>query len=165
MELFPIDDAQQLFISPEIDDWQPITEQQISVIIDLDGDIDIGVSTVPNQLMYIYFPIQDAELPDLAKLSALGQLGANLMKQGQKVLSHCGMGYNRSALVAGVILTHLGMDGASAVCRLREKRSGALFNEKFAEYLSSLNHKPGEPEPNLTTKTPRHEVHQVVLGI
>ncbi len=138
MEQFQIDDAQRLFISPEIDDWQPITERQISVIIDLDGDIDIGVSTVPNHSLYIYFPIHDGDLPDLLKLNALGQLGANLVQQGHKVLSHCGMGYNRSALVAGVILTHLGMDGASAVHLLREKRPGALFNEQFAAYLNLL---------------------------
>jgi len=138
MELIPIDDAQRLFISPAIDDWHPIMEKQITVIIDLDGGLDIGVSTVPNQLMYIYFPILDEGLPDLEKLNALAQLGAGLVKQGHKVLSHCGMGYNRSALVAGLILIHLGMDGASAVRLLRQKRPGALFNEKFAEYLNSL---------------------------
>jgi protein-tyrosine phosphatase len=88
--------------------------------------------------MYIYFPIRDEGLPDLVKLNALAQLGAGLVKQGHKVLSHCGMGYNRSALVAGLILFHLGMDGDSAVRLLRERRPGALFNEKFAAYLSSL---------------------------
>jgi protein-tyrosine phosphatase len=138
MELIPIDDAQQLFISPEIDDWQPIMKYQITVVIDLDGGLDIGVSTVPNQLIYIYFPILDEGLPDLVKLKALARLGADLIKQGHKVLSHCGMGYNRSALVAGLILIHLGMDGANAVRLLREKRPGALFNENFATYLSSL---------------------------
>jgi protein-tyrosine phosphatase len=138
MELIPVDDAQRLFISPAIDDWQPIMEKQITVIIDLDGGLDIGVSTVPNQLMYIYFPILDEGLPDSEKLNALAQLGAGLVKQGHKVLSHCGMGYNRSALVAGLILIHLGMDGGSVVRLLREKRPGALFNEKFAAYLSSL---------------------------
>jgi hypothetical protein len=64
MEVIPIDDAQRLFISPEIDDWQPVMEKRIAVIIDLDGGLDIGVSTVPNQLMYIYFPILDEGLPD-----------------------------------------------------------------------------------------------------
>lgn len=139
MELFPIDDAQKLFISPEIDDWQPITERQISVIIDLDGDIDIGVPTVPNQVLYIYFPIRDGDLPNLQKLHALGELGATLLQQGQKILSHCGLGCNRSALVAGVMLNYLGMDGPSVVRLLREKRPGALFNEQFAAYLNSLN--------------------------
>ena len=48
------------------------------------------------------------------------------------------MGFNRSALMAGLILTKLGYDGPAAVARLRERRPGALYNERFAEYLSSL---------------------------
>ena len=39
------------------------------------------------------------------------------MAQGQRVLVHCAMGHNRSALLAGVILTYLGMSGADAVTR------------------------------------------------
>jgi protein-tyrosine phosphatase len=48
------------------------------------------------------------------------------------------MGFNRSALVAGLILTELGFDGAAAVERLRARRPGALYNEQFAEYLASI---------------------------
>jgi protein-tyrosine phosphatase len=48
------------------------------------------------------------------------------------------MGFNRSALLAGLILTELGMSGADAVNRLRERRPGALFNERFAAYLGTL---------------------------
>ena len=49
------------------------------------------------------------------------------------------MGINISALVAGLILIYLGMSGAEAVELLREKRPGALFNEKFADYLLTIN--------------------------
>ena len=48
------------------------------------------------------------------------------------------MGFNRSALMAGVILHKLGMPGPIVVQRLRERRPGALFNECFAAYLESL---------------------------
>jgi protein-tyrosine phosphatase len=51
------------------------------------------------------------------------------------------MGLNRSALVAGLILNYLGMNGEEAVALLRRKRPGALFNDNFAQYLSNL------PEP------------------
>jgi hypothetical protein len=48
------------------------------------------------------------------------------------------MGFNRSALVAGLILIELGMPGATAVARLRERRPGALYNDRFADYLTSI---------------------------
>jgi hypothetical protein len=48
------------------------------------------------------------------------------------------MGYNRSALVAGMILVELGMPGVSAVERLRARRPGALYNGGFASFIESL---------------------------
>jgi hypothetical protein len=45
--------------------------------------------------------------------------------------------FNRSALVAGLILVELGWSGTRALDRLRERRPGALFNEVFAAYLGS----------------------------
>jgi protein-tyrosine phosphatase len=138
MELFQVDDAGRLFISPAISDWEALTQHQVDTIIDLDGGIDEGVPTCPNQCLYIYFPILDEDLPNLDKLDAIGNLGARIVTAGHRVLSHCGMGFNRSALVAGVILNKLGMPGPDIVQRLRERRPGALFNDCFADYLTSL---------------------------
>jgi protein-tyrosine phosphatase len=61
-----------------------------------------------------------------------------MVESGHTVLSHCGMGFNRSALLAGLILVHLGMSGEEAFAHLRKCRPGALFNEVFADYLKSL---------------------------
>jgi len=138
MQLFQVDDSGKLFISPAITDWERLHERSIDTIIDLDGDIDAGVPTLPDKCLYIYFPIYDEELPNLNKLHGIARLGASLVKEGHCVLSHCGMGFNRSALVAGLILNQLGMPGPDIVQRLRERRPGALFNERFAEYLSTL---------------------------
>src|SRR5215831_5535112 len=141
MELFQVDDAGKLFISPainELNDWKVLVRYEIDTIIDLEGEIDVGVPTVPNRYLYIYFPIFDEDLPNLAKLHAIADLGARIVTAGHKVLSHCGMGFNRSALVAGLILYKLGMPGPAVVERLRERRPGALFNDYFAEYLRSL---------------------------
>jgi protein-tyrosine phosphatase len=88
----------------------------------------------------VYFPIYDEELPNLAKLNAIADLAAGLIQSGHRVLSHCGMGFNRSALVAGLILVRLGLPGPDAVNRLRGCRPGALFNEVFAAHLDSLGH-------------------------
>src|SRR6516164_6835097 len=132
MELFQVDDEGCLFISPAINDWELLNEHGVDTVIDLDDTIDDGVPTVPNQCLYIYFPIFDEDLPDLDKLQAIGDLGARIVRAGHHVLSHCGMGFNRSALVAGVILHKLGMPGPDVVQRLRERRPGALFNDCFA---------------------------------
>ncbi|HPC82189.1 MAG TPA: hypothetical protein P5234_02970 [Thermoanaerobaculaceae bacterium] len=133
-----VDDAELLFISPAIHDWSLVSGRGIDVVIDLEGGLDIGVPTVPNQILYVYFPIYDQDLPDLAKLHAVAILGAGLVRGGHRVLSHCGMGFNRSALVAGLILVQHGFSGAEAVERLRQRRPGALFNPTFAAYLASM---------------------------
>jgi protein-tyrosine phosphatase len=138
MNTFCIDEKGCLFISPRIDDWQFLEDHSITVVIDLEGDLDAGVPTVPNHVLYVYYPIFDEELPDLEKLKAVARLGASLVETGHKVLSHCGMGFNRSALVAGLILVNLGMSGEEAFHLLRRKRPGSLFNEIFASYLRGL---------------------------
>ena len=138
MEIYQIDDHGQLFIAPDIDDWDLLAERGITAVFDLDEDVDRGVPSHANQVLYIYFPFEDAELPDLHQLHALAQLGARLVAQGLRVLAHCGMGHNRSALLAGVILTYLGMPGGEAVVQLRQRRQGALYNTTYASYLETL---------------------------
>jgi len=138
MDIVRIDEAGLLYLSPDIDEWARVEELDISVVIDLDGDLDIGVPTVPNHMLYIYFPIFDEELPNLVKLNELARMGAALIRSGHRVLSHCGMGLNRSALMTGLIMTYMGVKGAEAVDVIRRRRPGALFNEHFAAYLMSI---------------------------
>jgi hypothetical protein len=138
MDVICIDDSGGLFLSPDIDNWPAIGALGITAVIDLDGDLDAGVPTKPDHMLYVYFPFNDHGLPDLVKLNALASLGAELVGSGRKVLCHCLMGFNRSALVAGLVLVHLGMSGAEALAMLRDRRPGALYNPVFAEYLTSL---------------------------
>ena len=137
-KLHPVDDDGHLFISPVITDWNIVTSYGVDTVLDMEGGLDECIPTHPNGCLYVYFPIFDEDLPDLTKLEAVAELGATLVKSGHKVLSHCGMGFNRSALVAGRILHRLGMPGEEVVKRLRERRPGALFNEVFAEHLRTL---------------------------
>lgn len=138
MDIICLDDKGCLFLSPKIEDWEYVRRHDITVVIDLEGDLDHGVPTLPNHVLYVYFPIYDEDLPDMAKLHAVARLGASMVEHGHKVLSHCGMGFNRSALLAGLILHYLGFTGEEAVALLRSRRPGALFNEVFADYLNSL---------------------------
>jgi protein-tyrosine phosphatase len=136
--LYSVDDDGRLFISPAISEWSIVSSYGIDTVIDLEGGLDECIPTAPNHCLYIYFPIFDEELPNLNKLDAVAALGAHLVANGHHVLSHCGMGFNRSALVAGRILHRLGMPGPAVLERLRERRPGALFNEVFAEHIRSL---------------------------
>jgi protein-tyrosine phosphatase len=138
-KLHPIDDAEMLFISPVIHDWSIVTSHGIDTVLDMEGGLDECIPTAPNGCLYVYFPIYDEDLPNLDKLRAVASLGAHLIENGHRVLSHCGMGFNRSALVAGSILHKLGgRTGAEIVERIQSRRPGALFNTVFADYLRSL---------------------------
>ena len=141
MDLFQVDDDGRLFISPAIEDWDDVARYEIDTVIDLEGGLDTCIPTNSNHCLYIYFPIDDdnEKLPNMCKLRAIARLGASLVAEGHRVLSHCGMGYNRSALVAGLIMIELGMPGVAVVARLRERRPGALFNDGFAACLASLS--------------------------
>ena len=140
MDLCQVDDDGRLFISPAIEDWGAVARYEIDTVIDLEGALDSCIPTSTDTCLYSYFPIDDdhEKMPNLNKLRAVARLGASLVAEGHRVLSHCGMGYNRSALVAGLIMIELGMPGAEAVARLRERRPGALFNDGFAAYLEGL---------------------------
>jgi len=138
VEFYRIDDEGRLYISPAIREWSPVAELGIDTVIDLDAGLDDCIPTTPEGCLYVYFPIYDEELPNLQRLDAVGNLGAELIRAGHRVLSHCGMGFNRSALIAGVILNKLGASGEEIVKRIRTRRPGALFNEVFAKYLATL---------------------------
>jgi len=139
VELFPIDDDGLLFISGDIDDWNFVAPYGIDVVIDLDGGLDACIPTETNHCLYVYFPFDDDDrsLPNMITLRAVADLGASMIRQGHRVLTHCNMGFNRSGLVAGLILKLLGMPGDAALTRIRERRPGALYNERFAEYVAS----------------------------
>ena len=140
MELFQVDDDGRLFISPAIESWDAVARYEIDTVIDLEGGLDACIPTASDRCLYIYFPIKDDEdsLPNMTKARAIARLGATLIGEGHRVLSHCGMGFNRSALIAGLILIELGMPGPEVVARLRERRPGALYNEGFAACLERL---------------------------
>lgn len=104
----------------------------------MDGDVDPGVPEAPNQILYVYYPILDEELPSCEKLHAVGRMVAELVRTKHVALVHCRMGFNRSNLVIATALTYLGMTGEQALRHLQQIRPGALYNENFANYVRGL---------------------------
>ena len=135
----PIDEKGSLWISGVIEDWQAVHDCGITVIVDLEAGVDRGVPAHTDRILYVYLPIDDGKLPNLDRLHAVADLVAFLMGQGHRVLSHCGMGLNRSALVAGLALVRQGMPAEEALALIRARRPGALYNEAFARHL--LDHR------------------------
>ena len=138
MEIIPVNAEETLFVSGEIEDWQALADRGIDSIVDMDASVDAGLPQVPNSILYVYHPILDQDLPNLAKIDALGRMVADLLASDHRVLVHCRMGLNRSVLVIATALTYCGMSGAEAMLHLRECRPGALFNESFAAHVAAL---------------------------
>jgi protein-tyrosine phosphatase len=134
----PIDDEGRLWLAPACDDWGPIVRQHhLTAVFDLEEDLDHGIPAHPDRVIYVYFPITDDDLPTLHKLHAVARLGAQLMRNGERVLVHCQMGLNRSALLAGLMMVYNGTTGRDAIARLQERRPGALYNRRFAAHLEA----------------------------
>jgi len=138
MDLIAVNPGETLFLSGDIEDWGALRAHSIETIVDMEGSIDPGVPEAPDAVLYVYHPILDEELPDLTRIEALGRLVADLVGRKHRVLVHCRMGFNRSALVAATALTYLGLNGEQALAQLRERRPGALFNETFAAHVRGL---------------------------
>jgi protein-tyrosine phosphatase len=124
-----------------IHDWGFLRERGITVVIDLEADVDHGVPSLADNILYVYLPIHDGTLPNLDRLHAVVAMATSLVAAGHRLLAHCGMGLNLLALVAGLALVRMGMPAATAVHLIRERRPGALFNENFVRHL--LDHRPG----------------------
>jgi protein-tyrosine phosphatase len=138
LTIIQIGEYGKLYISADRNDWSVVIDYKVAVLMDLDGDLDCGVPSTPDQIIYLYFPIYDEDLPNLERLHAIARFAADLCKRGESILTHCKLGLNRSALLVGVILTYLGLSGEAAIELLRERRPGALYNDTFADYLRSL---------------------------
>ena len=137
-----IDDHGCIWVSGLVTDWSQVHEREINVIVDLEGDVDHGVPNTPDEILYVYLPIHDAMLPNLERLQSVARLVAGLAACNQRVLCHCGLGLNRSPLVAGLALMALGVGPQDVIDRIRSRRPGSLYNEHFVQYMltSVLRH-------------------------
>ncbi len=105
----------------------------IDVVIDLEGDMD---AVTPRPSLYVYWPIEDAGMPDAEMVRLLARAVRDLLTQGHKVLVHCAMGYNRSGLINARALILMGHAPEAAIALVRSRRGPqALSNANFTSWL------------------------------
>jgi protein-tyrosine phosphatase len=87
------------------------------------------------------YGIADAELNEDSK-PEIRQLATWLYsewKSGKRVAAKCQAGWNRSGLVAALVLLHDGFTAEEAISLIRERRSpNALCNQHFVNYIKEV---------------------------
>lgn len=69
----------------------------------------------------------------------LADIGAEHVRQGGVLLTHCYGGRNRAGLVSALVLRRLlGITGEHAACLVRLGRPNSLVNKHFSRYLGEL---------------------------
>ncbi len=73
-----------------------------------------------------------------AQVRAMARSVARLLRQGKRVLVHCGAGLNRSGVATARVLMEMGMPAEMAINVVRTRRlpvGQALFNQGFVRWL------------------------------
>ena len=86
-----------------------------------------------------YFPDSEKELPE-EWLMEMSVKIADMIDDGDTVLSHCFGGNNRSGIINALVVRELydGITGVEAMEMVRENKMRALHNESYAKYLAGL---------------------------
>jgi protein-tyrosine phosphatase len=113
----------------------------VDVIVALDDWEHTWSPPVPENHLYVHFPIDDADTVD-PKTREVAKLVADLVRGGNRVLVHCVQGLNRSGLVVARALMFLGHSAGEAIELVRLRRGldegfGALGNPRFVAWLMS----------------------------
>ena len=136
----PYEIVRGLYISGHPDHTRDFMSKGVSAVIDLEGDVDTSIPQQEKQgdtTLYVYWPIEDAEMPQHSTVRSIAAFVAQLMDAGERVLVHCHSGHNRSGLICARTLIAQGMSPQKAIDTVRAKRGDghALDNDHFVEWL------------------------------
>jgi protein-tyrosine phosphatase len=128
-----------LFLSKRLVEPYDFTSLGLDAIVALDDWEYTWSPPVPENHLYLHFPIDDPDTVD-RKTRQVAGLVADLVEAGHRVLVHCVQGLNRSGIVVARALMFLGYSAEEAVDLVRRRRGldegfGALGNERFVEWL------------------------------
>jgi hypothetical protein len=105
-----------------------------------DASVDVGGwdrSAVMAGRAYTFLLLDDVPwIEDPDAIHELGRAVADMVTAGQRVVVNCAAGLNRSGLIVGRALIHLGHSPRNAIRLIRAARGEhALFNRAFEEFL------------------------------
>jgi protein-tyrosine phosphatase len=128
-----------LFLSKKLAEPHDFASLGVDSIVALDDWEYTWSPPVPENHLYVHFPIDDADTVD-PKARQVARLIADLVQGGHRVLVHCVQGLNRSGIMVARALMLLGYSSAEAIDLVRLRRGldegfGALGNERFVEWL------------------------------
>jgi protein-tyrosine phosphatase len=130
-----------LFLSKKLVEPEDCQSLGVDAIVALDDWELTWSPPVPDNHLYVHFPIQDGDTVD-PKAREVAALVAGLVGSGNRVLVHCVQGLNRSGMVVARALMFLGYTAAEAIAVVQQRRGldegfGALGNERFVAWLLS----------------------------
>jgi protein-tyrosine phosphatase len=130
-----------LFLSKKLIEPEGFRSLGVDAIVALDDWESTWSPPVPQNHLYVHFPIEDGDAVD-QKTREVAALVAGLVGSGHRVLVHCVQGLNRSGMVVARALMFLGYGAAEAIALVQQRRGldegfGALGNERFVAWLFS----------------------------
>lgn len=130
-----------LLLSKRLVEPEGFASLRMDAIVALDGWEYTWSPPVPENHLYVHFPIQDGDTVD-PKTREVAALVAGLVRTRHRVLVHCVQGLNRSGMVVARALMFLGYGAAEAIALVQQRRGldegfGALGNERFVAWLFS----------------------------
>ena len=133
-EVFP-----GLILSKRLVEPHDFASLGVDAIVALDDWEYTWSPPVPENHLYVHFPIDDGDTVD-HKTRQVARLVADFVGSRHRVLVHCVQGLNRSGIVVARALMFLGYSAAEAIELVRRRRGldegfGALGNEQFVEWL------------------------------
>ncbi|MFN2555596.1 MAG: dual specificity protein phosphatase family protein [Nitriliruptorales bacterium] len=117
----------------------PHAPVDVDVIVSLQREPPSYLPQSPNpeQVLAVWWPINDGPMPDPLTVRSLARFVASLLEQKQRVLVHCAGGNNRSGLIVGRTLIERGSSPDEAIETVRSAIPTALNNREFEHWLRS----------------------------
>jgi atypical dual specificity phosphatase len=100
---------------------------------------------------FFHIPIPDGAAPSIEQIEQLVNYLTYGLRDGKKIVVHCGAGYGRTGTMLACYLVSRGMHAAEAIVEIRKKMPLAIENrwqeERIAEYELYLKGKKTGTEP------------------